>query len=506
MKNVIILLCLILLTNSLVMAADFSKNTIYFILIDRFNRGGSGVIPPPNIYSPDHKEWKLYWGGDIKGITQKLPYIKSLGATALWLTPVFENTSELYIYRDKQSQEKLAAFHGYWGKDFKTMNPYFGTLEDYKTLIKKSHELGIKIIFDMVLNHTSPIGQGCDGALYEQGKLIADYSHDPDGWFHHNGSIDFRIKDAKEWQNKSLYDLADFAQENPKVSDYLIKAGQFWVKQGVDGLRLDTVRHIPPDFAREFADAMLKLNPKLWIFGEWSMGGLSNPDAVAFTRSTGINLIDFTLQSKLVDVFCKDKSFSVLANYLKYDNKIPHPENLVTIIDNHDMPRFISTAIEHGASEALARKKAQAALCLLMALRGVPCIYYGTEHLLHNDSPSTWGLGGEPYNRQMMDSFNDRSIFFKNISKLANLRRTNSAMGRGELETLYLKPKIWIFTKKFNNKLILAAVNQGPKMQVTIEGEKSFQKLKPVIGKPLIYKNGKACLELEPWECAIYAK
>jgi glycosidase len=507
MKNLIILLCLIFLSNSLAMAADFSNNTIYFILVDRFNRGGSGAPPPPEIASPDHKEWKLYWGGDIKGITQKLPYIKDLGATALWLTPVFDNTRNLYIYKHGDSEEKISAYHGYWARDFKAMNPYFGTLEDYRTLIKEAHKLGIKVIFDMVLNHTSPVGQGCDGALYDGDKFIADYSHDPEGWFHHNGSIDFRKKEAKEWQDKNLYDLADLASENPKVANYLIEAGKFWVKQGIDGFRLDTVRHISPDFARQFSDAMLKANPKLWIFGEWSMGGLSNPEAVAFTRGTGINLIDFTLQSSLAEVFCKDQPFSKLVNYLKYDNKISHPENLITIIDNHDMPRFISTAIANGANEVEARKKTKAALCLLMTLRGIPCLYYGTEHFLHNETKTSWGVGGEPYNRQMMDNFTAGEAFCRAIKKLAELRRTNPATGKGKLTSLWLKPNTWVFEKKYNKNYILVAVNKSEPVKISITANKDWAgKLKLILGKPLTYNKGKALLELGPWEYAVYEK
>lgn len=506
MRKFLLILGLLVMLGSPALAVDFSGNTIYFIMIDRFHRGGSGAPPPAEISSPDHSEWKLYWGGDIKGVADKLPYIKSLGVTAIWLTPIFDNTRDLYRYKVGDLEGKIAAYHGYWARDFTAVNPNFGILEDYRNLINKAHGMGIRIIFDMVLNHTSPVGQGCDGALYDGERLLASYGKDPEGWFHHNGSIDFSKSDPREWQDKNLFDLADLAQENPKVAEYLIQAGAFWVAQGIDGFRLDTVRHVPPDFVRRFAEEMRKVNPRLWIFGEWSMGGLGNPKAVAFTKQTEVDLIDFTLKSCLVKVIAKDETCRILANYLKDDSRIPHPENLVTILDNHDMPRFISTCRQYGSDERSARKKTQAALLLLMCLRGIPCIYYGTEQFLHNDTPSTWGVGGEPYNRQMMERFDSGLPFITSIRKLAQLRRNNAALRKGRLRTLALTRDSWIFEKQANHEFILVAFNKGRKTRIEISANPRWNdRIQGILGPPATFHKGKAILDLPPWSCRVLA-
>ncbi|MFH0801890.1 MAG: alpha-amylase family glycosyl hydrolase [bacterium] len=506
MKKVVLLLGLLLLIRAAAVASDFSEQTIYFILIDRFHRGESGAPPPAQISSPDHSEWKLYWGGDIKGVADKLPYIKSLGTTAIWLTPVFDNTRDLYRYKFGDQEEKISAYHGYWARDFTAVNPFFGILEDYRNLVNKAHGMGIKIIFDMVLNHTSPVGQGCDGALYDGERLLASYGKDPDNWFHHRGSIDFSKQDPGEWQDKNLFDLADLAQENPKVAEYLIQSGKFWVAQGIDGFRLDTVRHLPSAFVRRFVEEMLEINPNLWFFGEWSMGGLCSPEAVMFTNETGVNLIDFTLQSLLLEVIAKDKPCRLLPDYLKKDLLISHPERLVTIIDNHDMPRFISTCRQYGSDERLARKKTQAALLLLMCLRGIPCIYYGTEQFLHNDTPSTWGVGGEPYNRQMMERFDSGLPFITSIRKLAQLRRSNAALRKGLLRTLALTPDAWVFEKHAGKNAVLVAFNKGKKTSIEFLANPRWNgRIQGILGPPATFHQGKAVLDLPPWSCRVLA-
>jgi cyclomaltodextrin glucanotransferase len=504
MKKLLIILGLMTAVSASATPSDISGNTIYFIMVDRFDRGGSGLTPPPEIASPDHSSWKLYWGGDIKGIADRLPYIRSLGATAIWLTPIFDNTRDLYRYRSGDSEERMSAYHGYWARDFTSVNPYFGTLKDYRNLIDKAHKMGLRVIFDMVLNHTSPVGQGCDGGLYEGDKCLASYGEDPDGWFHHNGSIDFSRTDPREWQDKNLFDLADFNQDNPKVSDYLINAGKFWVSQGIDGFRLDTVRHVPPAFVRRFAEEMLKINPNLWLFGEWSMGGLASPEAVSFTGKTKVDLIDFTLQSLLVEVIARDKPCRLIPDYLRNDRLIPEPERLVTMIDNHDMPRFISTCRENGSDEETARKKTQAALTLLMCLRGIPCIYYGTEQFLHNDTPSTWGVGGEPYNRQMMENFGHGTSFAATIKKLADLRRTSPALRKGRLKTLVLAPDTWIFERRHGKSAVLVAFNKGNEKKVEFSAGSYWNGSIPgILGPEACFTRGRTTMELKSWSCRI---
>lgn len=465
---VILIVAILTCTCAQAQPVDFSRETIYFIVVDRFRDGNPDNNPKGEIYSPDRSEWKLYWGGDLQGIIDKLPYVKKLGCTAIWITPIFENTDKLYLY-GKNKEEKISSYHGYWGSDFYRINPYFGDEEKFRELIEKAHEMDIKIIFDMVLNHSNPVGQGIDGAIYKNGKFIADYSNDPDNWFHHHGSIDFSKKDPSEWQNKNLYDLADFNTENPRVEEYLFGAALKWMSMGIDAFRLDTVRHVPVDFCKRFERKMKEENPDVFIFGEWSMGGVASPAAVEFTRITRINLIDFQFTYTLSDVLCRGKSFKNMHYYIQHDKKIRNPQLMVTCIDNHDMPRFISTAIDNGASMETARKLTRLATYIMMTSRGIPCIYYGTEQYLHVGKQSTWGFGGEPYNRQMMTNWDNYNDFCKNIKKLADLRRVIPAVSRGNQETLYVSDNAWVYQRKFADSVLVAAVNRGPMRKFAID-------------------------------------
>jgi cyclomaltodextrin glucanotransferase len=498
-----------------VYAKDFTKETIYFILIDRFLDGDPSNNPTGKIYSPDKSEWKLYWGGDLQGITDRLPYIKSLGATAIWITPVVENPEDLYIY----GTEKISAYHGYWGKDFKRINPYFGSMETFDKLVKTAHEMGIKVILDFVLNHTSPCGQGCDGAVYDNGVLKGTYSNDPNKWFHHNGTIDFTILNEAEWEDKSLFDLTDFNHDTPDVDTYLKEAALMWLSHGIDGFRIDTARHIPCKYMKSFAHEIYS-KKDVFIFGEWSFGNFKNEldrefalkGIIKFDRESDISVIDFNFLEAIRASLAQNKSFKLIADALKLDEKLRDPCSMVTCVDNHDMPRFISTAIAGGATESEGKKKFEMAIYLIMTSRGIPCIYYGSEQFLHNDTPSTWGVGGEPYNRQMMNNFSTDGKFFKNINKLALLRQDNPAISRGIQKTLFLSDDIYVYERELNGNFVIVAMNKGKRENINVSTSLpdgiyniSSNKYKKILGRDIKVKEGKVTFKLNQYEVGIWS-
>ena len=472
MKHLYVFFALILLLSMIripiAFARDFHGDTIYFIVVDRFKDGDTKINATGKIASPDKSEWKLYWGGDIQGMIDELPYIKSLGCNAIWMTPIVDNTEDLYVYGEKKD-EKISGYHGYWGRDYFKINRFFGSKEKFREFVDKSHENDIKVIFDYVLNHSSPINQGINGAIYRDGKFIADYAKDPGKWFHHQGSIDFRKKDPAEWQNKNLFDLADLNSENPEVRKYIFDAAKMWVDTGIDSFRLDTVRHIPVSLAAEFNRKMLEANPELFIFGEWSMGGTDIPGSVDFTRETGIHMIDFNFTFRITDVLCRNKSFTLMSDYIKHDKNVRDPNLVVTCIDNHDMPRFISTAVDGGADMPRAKRLTELATYIMMTSRGIPCIYYGTEQYLHVGKQSTWGFGGEPYNRQMMSEWKTDTDFFKTISRLAQMRKETPALARGSQKTLAVSDDYWVFERRCGESVVMVAVNKGEEKTIDID-------------------------------------
>ena len=506
---VLMILAFIILTGTQAVAAqDFSRETIYFILVDRFCDGDPSNNPTGDIFSADRSEWKLYWGGDLEGIIRHLDYIRDMGFTAIWITPVVDNTEKLYLY-GKNKEEKITAYHGYWGRDFFRINRFFGTEAKFRQMVEEAHKRDVKIIFDYVLNHSSPEGQGIDGAIYQEGKFITNYTKDnlnKHHWFHHNGSIDFRIKAAREWQDKNLFDLSDFNSENPEVEKYLFDAARKWLATGIDAFRIDTVRHIPVDFATRFADAMKQADPSVFIFGEWSMGGLDRPGAVRFTKKTGIEIIDFSFTYIITDVLCRNKSFKRMAKLIEFDSQVENPHLMVTCIDNHDMPRFISTAIGEGMDEKTARRRTEMATYIMMTSRGIPCIYYGTERFMHVDKKSTWGYGGEPYNRQMMKFDGKRFCGFENnIKILARLRREIPAISRGKQVSLKAANNLWVYERREGRSVVLVAVNKGKSRRVSLDNttlpdgvydNREFSMMK-VMGPDVTVKQGRTTFDLD---------
>jgi glycosidase len=221
-------------------AADFKPDVIYQVVLDRFFDGDPANNDPPGdkgLYDPTKTNWKKYWGGDLAGLTQKLPYIAGMGVSAIWISPAVENVHKLVNGTD-------AGYHGYWARDFYRIDPHFGTWADFDKLVAAAHSLGIKIIIDFAANHSNPNDTGEFGSIYKDGVYQSMYTNDPNHWFHHNGSsTDPNDQYNSEYFN--LFDLSDLAQENPMVDSYLKGAMQQFLNHHVDGVRLDAVGNMP---------------------------------------------------------------------------------------------------------------------------------------------------------------------------------------------------------------------------------------------------------------------
>lgn len=486
------------------------QDTMYLIMVDRFNNGNTANDPPEPLLSRDHSQWKLYWGGDLAGITRKLDYLKALGVNALWITPIVKNTDAVYHY----NMQKAASYHGYWADDFGAINPFFGSLADFDTLVAQAHQRGMKIVLDIVVNHTSPIGDGMDGAIYDGSHLLATYGRDPDGWFHHNGRIDFRTATPWDWQNKNLFDLADLNQDNPTVSNYLIRSYANWVARGVDGLRIDTARHVAPAWLATFIARMRDINPNLYVACEWSEAGSDVPEAVAFANQTDSALIDFRMHDILVDMFTRpDANWQDLAFYLNHDAGLKHADESIVYLDNHDRPRFMSEMIHAGCSEAEARQRTLAALDLVMTVRGIPCVYYDTEHLAHRELPGQKTFGGDPANRFMMTSWDTSAPAFQHIAALAALRRANPALGEGSHVPRYISQDQYVFERRLGNDVVVVAINKGDRTRVSFKtalpdgtyAATAGQGRARVLGPDLTVKDGECSVQLSRWEVGVWS-
>lgn len=451
----------------------FNDSVIYFAVVDRFFNGN-----PANdrgwtdgAFDATRKDWFKYWGGDLHGVIQKLDYLKELGCSALWLTPIFDQIDGLVDVEGRG----MAAYHGYWAKDFKRLDEHLsGDRSDVRVfassdtvvdrLVRSLRALDMKLVLDIVCNHSSPAqrvdtgGRPTKGEIYDDGKLLTSYDDDRLGWYHRNGGV-------SDWNNKGqvecaeLCGLADFNETHIGYRAYIKDAMRLWLDKGVDAFRVDTVKHMPLWFWQEFVSDMVCHRPDLFIFGEWFQGGCYDELSVQFANKSGMGMLDFALQRGLEDCLAKNnpQGFELVESVFGRDHLFDDCRHLVTFIDNHDMPRFMSS----GATE----RRVDLALALILTCRGTPCIYYGTEQYLHDDTNG----GADPYNRPMMEKWDTGTPAFRLVKKLASLRRDNPAVQRGSHRQKYLSPDVYAYTRVYRDSCCLAVFNRGTDARISLE-------------------------------------
>ncbi|MEG3834830.1 alpha-amylase family glycosyl hydrolase [Microcoleus sp. MON2_D6] len=437
---------------------EFRQETIYFIVVDRFYDGDpeNNEGPNPELYDPEGKDWGKYWGGDLQGVIDKLDYLKDMGVTAVWLTPLFEQVEALFV--------EQAAIHGYWTKDFKRLNPRFIATGDnpsinqtqetkdtvFDKLVHELHQRNMKLVLDIVCNHSNPDFSGKKGELYDDGVKIADFNDDEDDWYHHYGEVT-NWEDEWQVQNCELSGLATFNENNIAYRNYIKSAIKQWLDRGVDALRVDTVKHMPIWFWQEFNADILTHRPDVFIFGEWIYSDPRNDRSVEFANESGMTILDFGLCVAIREVLGKGAGagFKLVQDVLNLDHRYYGATELITFIDNHDMPRFQSLNPD---PEML-----HLAICLIMTTRGIPCIYYGTEQYLHDDTDG----GNDPYNRPMMEKWDNDAPIYRDVRLLSGLRRLNPAISMGSQWQKYLTPDVYCYVRRYRDSVVFVAMNRG---------------------------------------------
>jgi cyclomaltodextrin glucanotransferase len=437
---------------------EFRGETIYFAVTDRFNVGKKHVYTPTELDDPTHQNWNKYWGGDLQGVIDKLDYLKNLGVTALWLTPLFEQV-------EGTAGSGTAPIHGYWTQDFKRVNSrwvndpkevrLFAENTVLDKMIEELHKRKMKFILDIVCNHSSPVTTKGKGKLYDDGKLIADFDNDKDNWYHHYG-------DVKDWndqwqiQNGELCGLATFNENNLQYRRYIIEAIKMWLDKGVDALRIDTVKHMPNWFWQEFTGEMASHKPNIFIIGEWIHNHPSNPVAMDFANHSGMSVFDFALCQAIRDSIGRnaEKGFAAIQEIIDQDGAYRSATELVTMYENHDMPRFQSL----GANNEML----DLATALIMTVRGVPCLYYGCEQYLHNDTDG----GQDPYNRPMMEKWDENTHAFHIIKILTAERGKNPAIQYGGLWPKIVEKDLYAFVRKYHDSRATVILNKGAERMI----------------------------------------
>lgn len=317
---------------------------IYFVLVDRFANGDRSNDEDADVNDP-----AAFHGGDLQGVLDHLDDIQKLGFDTVWLSPIFAMRHEKFFGH--------GAFHGYWVEDFTQLERRFGDRRLLRRLSDELHRRHMKLLLDVVLNHVA-----FDSPLVKQ---------HPE-WFHHNGEIK-DWNDPRQLQTSDVMGLPDLAQEREDVYQYLLKTSEMWIDvANPDGFRLDAVKHIGPAFWRRYnADIHKYAGNDFFLLGE-DLDGDPGHLAKTATEDGFDAMFDFPLYFAVKDVFCDGKPLGRLAAILSLDRTYPSHESLVTLVDNHDLPR-VATAC-HGDPERI-----QAALGFTLLARGIPSITYGTE-------------------------------------------------------------------------------------------------------------------------------
>lgn len=435
-------------------SASFSTDTIYQIVTDRFFDGNASNNPTGDIYDPTNP--RKYHGGDWDGITQKINdgYLTGMGITAIWISSPVENITSI------DPSNGSAAYHGYWGRDFFQTNEYFGSLSDFTDMINAAHDNDIKVIIDFAPNHTSTAEYGDmvfpeNGNLYRDGTLISGFNNDTQNIFNHESWTDFST-----WENSiyhSMYGLADLNQLNSTVDDYLKDSIDMWLDLGVDGIRVDAVKHMPMGWQSNWLSAIYEEH-ETFVFGEWFSGSTGNDsEMTGFANESGMSLLEFRLANAIRNTLGSGTMSMQDLYSVMVDREQSYKEinDQVTFIDNHDMSRFMTLA--NGNARAL-----ENAYVIMMTSSGIPTIYYGSEQYATGDN--------DPYNRGDMPGFSTTSTAYQVIAKLAALRKSNAAVAYGTTQERWMNSDVLVYERSFGNSTVLVAVNKSSSQGYNIGG------------------------------------
>lgn len=380
---------------------------IYFLMPDRFangdpsnDRGGFSGGPRATGFDPTHKGF--YHGGDLKGVIAHLDYIAALGATAIWVTPIFAN-------KPVQGTDPWvsAGYHGYWITDFTRVDPHLGTNAEFKALVEAAHARGIKVYMDIVTNHTADVIAyreclGKDACPYrplgtpaytpvvpeaEAHKKVPAWLNDP-ALYHNRGNSTFRGESSLYGDFSGLDDLDT---ENPRVIEGMIAIYRDWITNyRVDGFRIDTARHVSDVFWRRFLPAILDHAKALGIPDFYIFGEVAHPEPgylARYVRDLGMPAaLDFPFAYTVQAVLAQEAATARLAALFDADDLYTAPGRVAARLPvfngNHDMGRlghFLLEGLGKDAPDALLRRRLEMGYALLFFARGVPVIYYGDE-------------------------------------------------------------------------------------------------------------------------------
>ncbi len=457
------------------LGTDWSKQSIYFIMTDRFSNGDPSNDNYGGFHSnnSDQRKWH---GGDFQGIINQLDYIKNMGFTAIWITPVTMQKSEY-------------SYHGYHTYDFYAVDGHLGTMDKFKELVGKAHDKNIAVMLDVVPNHTGD---------FQPGNGFAKAPFDKADWYHHNGDItdaDYSSNNQSKIENGDVAGLDDLNHENPATANEL----KNWIKwllneSGVDGLRVDTVKHVPKGFLKDFDQAA-----NTFTIGEIFHG---DPAYVGDYSRYLDAVLDFPMYHTIKDVFGHDQSMRKIKERYSDDRYYRDAQTNGVFIDNHDVKRFLNDASGKPGANYDKWPQLKTALGFTLTSRGIPIIYQGTEQGFNG--------GDDPANRENMN-FNANHELYQYIAKLNYVRNNHPALQNGSQKEKWVDDSFYSFQRSKNGDEAIVLINNSWSSQTRTIG--NFDNLSngtrltnQLSNDSVQINNGSITVTLAPKEVKIFTK
>ena len=460
-----------------------NADVLYMLMPDRFaqGEGHQPQVKGLRAYREDRSQPSLRHGGDLNGIREHLDYFKQLGVTALWLTPVLENDSP-------DSENGYSTYHGYATTDYYRVDPRFGTNDDYRRLCDEAHQKGLKVVMDMIFNHS--------GFEHPWTKDMPsdDWLNLPEWLKESNGTSDSpgtsflqtsykltpvvdpyasKVDQRETTEGWFVPTMPDLNQHNPHLMRYLIQNSFWWIETvGIDGIRMDTY---PYAYADAMAQWMKELDEEYPNFNTVGETWVTEPaytatwqkdSKLAKQNSYLKTVMDFSFFDKLNQAKNEetDPWFSGLnrlyASFV-YDYLYPNPSSVMAFIENHDTDRFLGNG-----RDTLALKQA---LALLLTVRRIPQLYYGTEILMNGTKEETDGNvrkdfpGGFPGDDHNAFTREGRTrveqSMFQWLSRLLHWRQNNDIIISGSMTQFIPYNGIYVIARQHQGRTVMTILN-----------------------------------------------
>ena len=466
------------------------SDVLYMLMPDRFVNGNpkNDIIKGMEDQLCNRNEPSLRHGGDLEGLRQHLDYFTDLGVTALWFTPVLEN--------DRPADDgKYSTYHGYATTDYYRVDPRFGTNEEYKALIDECHKKGLKVVMDMIFNHCGDYHPWAKGTrIDENGKTIKDYPSKD--WFNSpNYGLQTsykltpvldpyasKVDMAETVDGWFVSSMPDLNQRNPHVIKYLIQNSIWWIETvGIDGIRMDTY---PYADRKAMAEWMKVLNQEYPNFNTVGETWVTEPAYTAAwqkdSKLSDINsnlktVMDFALFDRLSQAKNEEtddwwKGWNRIYNSLCYDYLYTDPSSVMAFIENHDTDRYLGNG-----KDTTALKQAYA---LLLTMKRIPQLYYGTEILMNGTKEKTDGNvrkdfpGGFPGDKVNKFTREGRTkaenAMFDWTSRLLHWRQNNDVIINGSQTQFIPQHGVYVLARQHNGKTVLTILN-GKKADIQVD-------------------------------------